>query len=76
MTFFQAALNEKFADLPVIRLKPTMTDDDIEFMSDMRYLKDLLNSLVYQAGMGGRCNPWPEDLSYHFAWLEDQVAHD
>lgn len=66
-------LNEKFADLPLLRCKPTMTDDDIDFVNDMAYCKTLLTALVEQAGMGGHRAPWPDDLAYHFAWLESQV---
>ena len=68
-------LNDKFDDLPIIRWKPVMTDDDVEFASDMTYFKNLLNELVYQASQGGHRSPWPADLSYHFAWLEAQVQN-
>lgn len=66
-------LNPKFNDLPIVQLRPVpMTDDDIEFESDMRYMRDLLNAIVIQAVGGGHCGPWPGDLSTHFRWLEDQ----
>jgi len=68
------ALNPKFNDLPILHVRASMTDDDVEFDSDMRYMRDLLNAIVIQASGGGHCGPWPDDLRFHFAWLEDQVA--
>ena len=66
-------LNQKFNDLPTLSVKPVAwTDDDAEFHSDMTYFRALLNDIVMQAGMGGHCGPWPEDLKTHFRWLEDQ----
>lgn len=35
-----------FSDLPVVQVKPGPTDDDIEFESDMAYLRALLNAIV------------------------------
>ena len=35
-----------FSDLPVLRVQPGPTDDDIEFESDMAYLRALLNAIV------------------------------
>lgn len=38
-------LNPKFADLPWVKLRPAPTDDDINFQSDIDYLRDLLREL-------------------------------
>lgn len=68
-------LDPKFNDLPIIRSKPVMTDADIEFVNDMDYFKRLLTVIVEQAAQGGHRSPWPDDLAYHFAWLEEQVQN-
>ena len=66
-------LNDKFDDLPILQAKPVMSDDDIEFASDMDYMKRLLTEIIEQAARGGRRSPFPEHLSYELAWLEGQV---
>lgn len=70
---FQSAWNAKFQDLPTIHIPAApMSDDDIAFHSDMSYMRDLLHAIVFQASQGGHCSPWPDDLSTHFKWIEDQ----
>lgn len=71
---FQSAWNAKFKDLPTLQVLPVMTDDDVEFHSDITYMRSLLDAIVQQAAHGGHCGPWPGDLSKHFAWLEKEVS--
>lgn len=71
---FPSPWADRFRDLPVLHVKPSpMTDDDIDFHSDMMYFRDLLNQIILQASLGGHRSPWPDDLSRHFAWLEAQA---
>lgn len=65
-------LNPQFNDLPMLQIITPVTDDDIDFHSDMHYMRDLLNAIIIQAANGGHCGPWPGDLTTHFTWLEDQ----
>lgn len=70
---FPAAFAERFKDLKTIQIPAApLTDDDIEFQSDMSYMRDLLHAIVMQASHGGHCSPWPDDLSTHLKWIEDQ----
>lgn len=71
---FPSPWQDRFRDLPVLQgRKYEITDDDREFDSDMAYFRDLLEAIVAQAARGGHRSPWPGDLSYDFAWLQQQV---
>ena len=43
-----AAWNEKFADLPILQLRQTMTDADVEAHTDLVYLRALLDDIVIE----------------------------
>ena len=56
--------NDKFADLPLLQLKPCpMDDSDVAFHSDMSYCRELLLEIHLQAVDGGRVTPFPIVLS-------------
>jgi hypothetical protein len=46
--------NPEFDDLPTVQvLSARMSDDDVEFISDLRYLHDLTNEIFYHTTVFG-----------------------
>lgn len=62
-------------DWPTISCTPTMTDDDVDFHSDVIYLRDLLQDLwIMCACHRARSNPFPANLSRDLDTLEGELA--
>ena len=67
-------LNRKFDDLPWFKPIPCpMSDSDIEFHSDMQYLRALRTEIVDGLISGGRTSLLPSDFDDNIAWACHQL---
>lgn len=57
----------EFDDLPIKQVRPTMTDDDVDFHCDLIYMRALLNDVVELSHMVRHANPLPVNLSDQLA---------
>lgn len=76
MTIDYVPLNPDFDDLPLLQTKPCwMSRDDIDFHSDILYLRALLDSLWDQAMKLGRAQdippPWSKQLDRLIAMTKE-----
>lgn len=67
MTIEFTPINPDFDDLPLLSVKPApMSDSDVEFHSDILYMRGLLDWLYEQADTLGRARdippPWSDQL--------------
>lgn len=67
MTIEFTPINPKFDDWPLLAVKPApMSDDDVDFHSDILYMRGLLDWLWEQASITGRAQdvppPWSDQL--------------
>lgn len=51
-------VNPKFDDLPILQVKPAMTDDAREFNSDIAYMRDLVKDIAEVLDVAGG-QAWP-----------------
>jgi len=67
--------NRKFDYLNTVQVKPSMTDDEREFISDMSYLRDLMEDIaIVQEFMGGEVKPIPKHLLREREIIEAELA--
>jgi hypothetical protein len=67
MTIEFTPINKSFDDLPLLSVKPApMSDSDVDFHSDILYMRGLLDWLYEQADTTGRAQdippPWSDQL--------------
>lgn len=66
---------ERHANAPTISVQPSMTDEDVEFHSDLTYLKELLHDIWVECAIGHlKSNPFPARLSQELDTLSHAVA--